>query len=57
MPQLLPLLLYREHQNSASLKELAIAFKLPEFLVKEKLAATYFYLERQVRVETDALAA
>ena len=57
MPQLLPLLIYREHQNGASVKDLALAFKMPEFAVRERLQATKLCLERQIRIETDPMAA
>jgi hypothetical protein len=57
MPQLLPLLLYLEYQNGASVAELATAFKMTEFAVRERLQATRLCLERQIRVETEPIAA
>jgi len=57
MPQLLPLLIYREHQNGASIKDLAHAFNIPEFDVRERLQATKLCLEHQIRIETDPMTA
>jgi hypothetical protein len=56
MPQILPLLIYREHQKGASVEELALAFKMSEFAVRERLMATKLCFERQIRIETDPLA-
>ncbi|MBV9760269.1 MAG: hypothetical protein JO340_06890 [Acidobacteriaceae bacterium] len=53
MLQLWPLLVYREHQKGKSVADLALALKMPEFAVVERLEAMKLCLERQVRIETD----
>jgi len=53
MPQLWPLFVYREHQKGKSVTDLAVALKMPEFAVMERLEAMKLCLERQVRIETD----
>jgi len=50
-PSLLPLILYREYREGASVRELAIAFGLRERWVEEHIEAVRLCMERQIRVE------
>lgn len=51
LPRVLGFVIYREHQDGASVEELSTALNLPSSWVEERIEAVRLCLERQVRVE------
>ena len=51
LPRVLGFVIYREHQEGASVDELSAALNLPPSWIEERIEAVRMCLERQVRVE------
>ena len=51
LPRVLGFVIYREHQDGASVEELSAALHLPPSWIEERIEAVRMCLERQVRVE------
>jgi hypothetical protein len=50
-PRLFGLLIYREHQDGASVEELSAALQMPSRWIEERIEAVRLCMEKQVRVE------